>query len=160
MHFRREIREIVQVAEEVRRLHHDARHGLVDRRRNILDARRRRRKRHDLVARHPGNGLDGLAIVRMQVAGENGLVATRLPVRHQHGLRRRRRAVVHGGVGDLHAGQHRDLRLELVEILQRALRDFRLIGRVGGQELRALDQVIDSGRHVVLVGARANEERN
>jgi hypothetical protein len=41
------------------------------------------------------------------------------------------------------AEQPRDLRLELEQHLQRALRDFRLIGRVGGQELAALDQVID-----------------
>ncbi len=38
----------------------------------------------------------------------------------------------------------RDLRLELEQILQRALRDLGLVGRVAGQELRALDQVIDA----------------
>ena len=73
---------------------------------------------------------------------------------------RRGRAVVHGGVGDLHAGQVRDLRLELEQVLQRALRDLRLIGRVGGQELGALDQVIDARRDVVAVGAGADEERH
>ena len=54
------------------------------------------------------------------------------------------RAVVHRGVGDLHAGQRRDLRLEFEQDLQRALRDLRLIGRVAGEEFRALDQVIDA----------------
>jgi hypothetical protein len=42
--------------------------------------------------------------------------------------------------------------------LQRALRDFRLIGRVAGQELRTLDQMIHRRRDMVLVGARAAEE--
>ena len=45
-------------------------------------------------------------------------------------------------------------------ILQRALRDLGLVGRVAGQELRALDQVIDGRRHMVLVGAGADEERH
>ena len=50
------------------------------------------------------------------------------------------------------ADHPRHLRLELEQHLQRALRDFRLIGRVGGEELAALDQVIDRGRHVVPIG--------
>ncbi len=58
------------------------------------------------------------------------------------------------------AGQHRHLGLELEQVLQRALGDLRLIGRVGGEELRALDQVIDARRHVMLVGAGADEERH
>jgi hypothetical protein len=53
------------------------------------------------------------------------------------------RAVIHRGVGDLHAGQQRHLGLEFEQILQRALRDFRLIGRVAGEEFRTLDQMID-----------------
>ena len=81
-------------------------------------------------------------------------------VRHQHRLGGRGRAVIHRGVGDLHAGQHRDLGLELEQIMQRALRDLGLVRRVGGEELRALDQVIDARRHVVLVGAAADEERH
>ncbi len=70
------------------------------------------------------------------------------------------RAVVHGGVGDLHAGEVRDLGLELEQVLQRALRNLRLVGRVGGQELRALDQVIDGRRDVMAIGAGADEERH
>jgi hypothetical protein len=52
------------------------------------------------------------------------------------------------------------LRLELEEILQRTLRDLGLIRRVARQELRALNQVIDGCRHMMLVGARADEERH
>jgi hypothetical protein len=40
------------------------------------------------------------------------------------------------------------------------LRDFRLVGRVAGQELAALDDMIHAGRDVVLVRAGADEERH
>jgi hypothetical protein len=56
--------------------------------------------------------------------------------------------------------QPRDLGLEFEQHLQRALRDFRLIGRVGGQELAALDQVIDAGRDMVAIGPCPQEERH
>ena len=95
----------------------------------------------------------------MKAAGDDRLLPPRDAVRHQDRFAGRGRAVVHGGVGDLHPGQVRHLRLELEEILQRALRDLRLVGRVGGEELRALDDVVDGGRHVVAIGARADEER-
>ena len=52
----------------------------------------------------------------------------------------------------------RDLGLEFEQDLQRALRDFGLVGRVGGQELAALDQVVDGRRDMMLVGAAAEEE--
>ena len=58
------------------------------------------------------------------------------------------------------AGEVGDLGLELEQVLQRALGDLRLIGRVGGQELGALDEVIDARRHMVAVGAGADEERH
>ena len=100
------------------------------------------------------------AIVRMQPTRQHGLLAPRDPVRHQHRFAARGRAVVHRGVGDIHAGQQRHLRLELEQHLQRALRDFRLIRRVARQELGALDQVIDARRHVMPVRAGADEERH
>ena len=40
------------------------------------------------------------------------------------------------------------------------LRDFRLIGRVAGQELRALDEMIDARRDVAPIGAGAEKERH
>ena len=136
-------------------LHHDAGGLVVDRRSRI--PRRRAAsggsahdRRRSAMPRHR---LDRLAIVRMQAAGEHRLLPLGDAVRHQHRLGGRGRAVIHRGVGDLHAGQQRDLGLELEQILQRALRDLGLIRRVGGEEFRALDQVIDARRHVVLVGA-------
>ncbi len=68
-------------------------------------------------------------------------------------------AVIHRGIGHIHAGQQGHLGLELEQILQRALRHFRLVGRVGGEELAALDQVIDRGRDMVPIGAGAQEAR-
>ena len=151
--------EIADLAEDVGVLHHDAGDSRIDLIQEIF-RRAMRQRRHDLIARHARYRLDGLAIVRMQVARENCLAPLGDPVRHQHSFRRRCRAVVHGGVGHLHGRQHRHLRLELEQVLQRALRDLGLVGRVGGQEFRALDQVIHRRRHVMLVGAGADEERH
>jgi len=69
------------------------------------------------------------------------------------------RAIVHRGIGNIGAEQARDLRLEFKQHLQRALRDFRLIGRIGGQELAALDQVIDRSGNVVAVCPCPQKER-
>ena len=120
----------------------------------------RRREAATTSWRCDGRAVDGLAVVRMQAAGEHRLAAPGDAVRHQHGLGAGGRAVVHRGVRHLHAGEQRHLGLELEQVLQRALGDLRLIGRVGGEELAALDQVIDGRRHVVAVGAGADEERH
>jgi hypothetical protein len=122
--------QIMQVSEDVRHLHNDAARVRIDRRREILVARRCRRECHHAVPGHRGDGLDGGAIMRMQVAGEHRLVAARDAVRHQHGFGGRRRPVVHRGVRHLHAGEHGDLGLELEQIVQRALGDLRLVRRV------------------------------
>jgi len=98
--------------------------------------------------------------MRMEAAGQHRLLAPRDAVGHQHRFGRAAGAVIHRGVGDIHAGDHRHLGLELEEILQRALADLRLVGRVGGQELAALDQAVDRGRHVMAIGAGAEEARH
>ncbi len=118
-----------------------------------------RRQAHDPVARHMRQRRGDVGVLRMQAAGEHRLFAPRQAMRHQHRLAAGGRAVVHRGVGDLHAGQRRDLGLKLEQDLQRALRDFRLIGRVAGQKFRALDQMIDGRGDVVAIGARAEKER-
>jgi hypothetical protein len=68
------------------------------------------------------------------------------PPRHHDRLPAGGRAVVHRGVGDFAAVKPRHLGLEFEQGLQRPLRDLRLIGRVAGQELAALDQMVDAGR--------------
>ena len=67
-------------------------------------------------------------------------------------------AVVERGVGNIHAGELSHLGLELEQHLQRALGDFGLVRGVGGQKLRALDEVIHRGRHMVSIGPGAAEE--
>ena len=76
---------------------------------------------------------------------------------HHQRFGRAGRAVVHGGVGHVHAGQLADHRLEFEDGLQRALRDLRLVGRVGGEELAARNQRVDDHRAVVRVRAGAEE---
>ena len=104
-------------------------------------------------------GLDDAAIMRMQAAGDQRLVAPRHAIGHQHGFGGARRAVIHRGVGHLHGRQQRHLGLELEEVLQSALRDLGLVRRVGRQELAALDHVVDGRRHVMAIGPGADEER-
>ena len=59
---------------------------------------------------------------------------------HHHRLGSRRRAVVHRGIGDIHARQLRHHTLVFEDIMERALRDLCLIRGIGGQELGALEQ--------------------
>jgi hypothetical protein len=73
--------------------------------------------------------------------------------RHHHGFGSTRRPVVHGGVGDLHACEFADHGLEFEDGLEGALRDLRLIGRVGGEELAALHQRVNDDRPIVAIGA-------
>ena len=146
------------MAEEVRRLDDDGGGVVVDVIEDVALPFRRGRLA-DQTGRVVEIGADDVAIMRMEAAREDDLVLAGQPPRHQHGLGGGGRAVIHRGVGDLHAGQVRDLGLELEQHLQRALRHFRLVGRVGGQPFGALDQVIDGRRDVVAIGAGADEER-
>ena len=150
--------QIAGAAEDAGILHDDAGGLGVD----VLDELRvrRGRQRHDLMLGIAADGLDHGAVMRMQIAEQHRFLPPRDAVRHQHGLGGRGRAVIHGGVGHLHAGERRHLGLELEQILQRALRDLRLIGRIGGHEFRPLDDVIDGCRNVMLIGAAAGKERH
>ena len=77
--------------------------------------------------------------------------------RHHHGLGRCGRTVIHRGVRDVHARQLGHHRLILKDIVQRALRDLGLIRRVRGQQLRALQQIGNDRRRVVVVDAATGE---
>ena len=76
---------------------------------------------------------------------------------HQHRFRRARGAVVHAGVGHVHAGQFRNHGLEFEDRLQRSLRDLRLIRRITRQEFAALDQRVNDHRAIVAIAAGAQE---
>jgi hypothetical protein len=60
-------------------------------------------------------------------------------------------------VRDVHAGQLADRGLVLEDRLQDALAELRLIRRVRGQELAALEDGVDDRGNVVVVDARAEE---
>ena len=96
----------------------------------------------------------------MQPARQDGLAALGDALGHQHGFRGRGRAIIERGIGHLHAGQQCHLGLEFEQILQGALGDFRLVGRVAGEEFGTLDQVIHGSRNMMLVRAAADKERH
>ena len=107
-------------------------------------------------ARH---GLGRFGIVRVQPIGQNGAAAARDAGGHGDGLPAGGRAVIERGIGHVRAEQPGNLRLELEQDLQRPLGDFRLVGRIGREELATLDQVIDRGGNVVAIGPSTQEKR-
>ena len=98
--------------------------------------------------------------MRVQVAGEHRLPPPGDAGGHGHRFGAGGGTVVHGSVGNLHPGQHGYLGLKLEQHLQRTLGDFRLIGGIGRQELASLDQIIDTSRHMVPVGACTQKARS
>ena len=150
---------IAQMAEEAGVLHHHAAGLAIDQWRQVLAAGRVGRGGHHGKAVEAGVGLDDLAIMRMQRARQHGAAAPGNAVGHHHRLGGRGGAVIHRRIGHIHAGDQRHLGLELEEILQRPLGDLGLVGRVGGEELAALDEVVDRRRHVMAIGAGAEEAR-
>ena len=64
--------------------------------------------------------------------------------RHQHRFRGRRRAVVHGGIGNFHSGQLANQGLKLKNVLQCPLRYLGLIRCIGRKKLGPLYQMVDN----------------
>ena len=124
----------------------------------LAPGRRRPVARH-FQTRETRQSLHRLGIMRMQPPRQHRPGAPRAAARHQHRLGAGARAVVHRGVGDLHPRNQRDLGLELEQRLQRPLRDLRLIGGVGGQELAALDQRVHRRRNMMAIGPAAEKTR-
>ena len=137
---------VLDGAEEVRRLDQYAGGVVVDRHIEAVEidaavlAVTEGRDRHALVARVGG---DDFAILGMNGAQPPPPSRPVTRARHHQRLGRAGRAVVHGRVGDIHAGQFADHRLKLEDRLQRSLRDLRLIRRVRGEELAARNQRVD-----------------
>ncbi len=98
-------RDIAHAAEHVGDLHDDAGGFLIASRIERTFAVGRRRL--DRAARITRDRLDHGAIMRMKAARQHRLLALREAMRHQHGLGRRGRAVIHRGVRHLHAGRAR-----------------------------------------------------
>jgi hypothetical protein len=81
-------------------------------------------------------------------------------VGEEHRLDQRRRPVIERGVGHLHPGELTDQGLELEDDLQGALRDFGLVGGVGGEELGPRQDGIDHARIDVAIDPGPQKRRN
>ncbi|MNE64074.1 hypothetical protein D3C80_1594610 [compost metagenome] len=66
-------------------------------------------------------------------------------------------AVVHTGVGHLHAGKLTDVGLKLENRLQLALADLRLIRGISRIELRTGNHMVDNNRYMVIIDAGPEE---
>jgi hypothetical protein len=145
----------------------DARH----RPRRIVEEARKRREVRGARFRPPGDernlverevrpgevGLQRLASVRMDPARHEHPLPARCPARHERRLRRGGGAVVVRGRDHVQAGQLGEQRLVLVDRLERPLADLGLVGRVGGVELAAKQDLVDHRGEVVTVDARSQE---
>src|SRR5581483_5735654 len=89
--------------------------------------------------------------------GDDDPRAARGVLRDEAGVGGDRRPVVAGGVRDVHARELADRGLVLEDRLQHALAHLRLVRRVRGQELAALEDGVDDRRDVVVVDPRAEE---
>mmetsp|Transcript_6016 Transcript_6016/g.23375 ORF Transcript_6016/g.23375 Transcript_6016/m.23375 type:complete len:875 (+) Transcript_6016:760-3384(+) len=116
---------------------------------------------HDFDAARVATGLDESDGLRMAIFGHEELAAL-LGDRnaHVHGLGGCGCLVQERGVGDLHAGEVGHHRLEVQQHLQAALRDLRLVGRVGRVPARILQHVAQHhGRRDGLVVSHADQVR-
>ena len=104
-------------------------------------------------------GFRHLAVVGVEPAGHQHAPPPGDPERHVDRLQAGGGAVIHRRIGDIEAGDQRDLGLELEQRLQGSLRYLRLVGRIRGEELAPLDQRVHARRNVVAIGAGTEEER-
>ena len=117
------------------------------------------RGRDQIITRKPRHRLRNAHVMRVQTRRQQRLAALGDPPRHDDRFPARSRTIVHAGIGDITAEQARDLRLEFEQHLQRALRDFGLIRRVGGQKFAALDDMVDARGDMMTVSAAPEEKR-
>jgi hypothetical protein len=107
-----------------------------------------------LHRRGPGHKVGDRLRVQSVVNPYSGSVGT-LPVAadgHRHRLRRRRRLVKHGGVGDLHPRQLDDHRLKVDQRLEAALGNLSLVRRVLGVPAGVFEDVPLDNRRGDRVG--------
>ena len=98
-----------------------------------------------------------LPVVRVDAARDEDAVAPGRPAGHQRGFGGGRRAVVVRCRDDVEVDQLGQQRLVLVDALQGALADLRLIGRVGRVPLAAEEQLIDRRRAPVAIDPGTEE---
>src|SRR5581483_11535444 len=112
---------------------------------------------HDLEPESRRVGLHHLSYLRVRGLGDDDLRPPRRVLGNEAGIRCDGLAVVARRVRDVHARELADRGLVLEDRLQDALAHLRLVGRVRGEELAALQHGVDHGRHVVVVDAGAEE---
>ena len=162
MRLGRNRRHIFDAAKNIRILHNNAARLAVDGIQQAYAIGCRRKLRRGGIQRVAGilrHRLGHADIMRMQSRREHRFAALRDAASHANGFPTCRRTIVHRCVGHIAAKQPRNLRLEFEEHLQRALRDFGLIRRIGRQEFAALDDMVNTGGDMMLIRARAQKER-
>ena len=153
--------QIADAAQNVRILHHDTGGVVVDPRHQAFQIRLggdRGLRIGNGITGEVRHGFDHVRIMGVQCARQHGAATLGHAGRHRDRFPARGGAVIQRSVGHRAAIKARNLRLELEQDLQRALRDFRLIGRIGRQKLTALDDGIDAGGYMVPVSACTQEE--
>src|SRR5262249_721415 len=154
---------ILYDAKEIRGLQHDSERFLVDCRRELSGTRLPVGADwyFDDVELQVGEvGLDGLSVLRVDRAGDHGLVAASgETLGHQQSLDQSGGALVERRVGDIESGQKADVRLKLEDRLERPLRDLGLIRRVRRQPLRPIEHLIGDRRGGMGIEAGPQEER-
>ncbi len=110
-----------------------------------------------LVPVCPGISPDNLSVLGVDRSRQDQSVPAEALGRKNRCLGHGRRPVVHGGVGHLGSRQPRDHGLVFIDRLQNSLADLRLVGRVGGVELRTRQNVAHDGGDVMVVGPGARQ---
>jgi hypothetical protein len=100
-----------------------------------------------------------LPIVRMHAPGDEDPFPSGRTARHQRRFGGRGGPVVMRGADHVQVDQLRDQRFVLIDALERALADLRLVGRVRGVPLAAEEKLVDRRRRPMAIDARA-QERN
>ena len=147
---------VFQTAEEVRRLNQKACGVASDYFfhrfwiKPSVTCERNCRQRHSLVKCVCG---EHFAKLGMHAARHRYRSASRQADRHHHGFRRRRRAVIHGSIRNLHAGQLTDHRLKFKNRLQRSLRNLGLVRSVSRKKFPTRDQRVNDHWPIVVVSS-------
>ena len=103
-------------------------------------------------------GADGFGVLRMYRFTNNNFRAIFYhALGEQHRLAQRGRAVIQRCVRDIESSQQALVRLVFENRLQCSLRDFRLVRRIRRQELGAKQELIDTRRLKMRVGAAAEK---
>ncbi len=153
-----EVRGGLETAEEVRLLEDDAR-GVGGRVPELvrIGGAVAVRNLHDLEPEARCVRLHDLAHLRIRGFGNDHLRSARRMLRDVTRIRRDGRPVVAGRIRNVHPGQLADHGLVLEDRLQDSLAHLRLVGRIGGEQLPALQHRVHDRGNVVVVDSGAEE---